>query len=443
MALSKHFAPKLLVKPLLVASAGLLGMSSAYAFQSNWGEYSAQCTRSGGVPNKADANGPLRCTAPSTPNRQQGPNAEDQRRQREARRQRDITWFSEEGAEYARRGDWPNAIRSLEEALDHDPDNEDLARDLASARFEQARAAASAAQARAEASAAQARAVALATAAAPRVTARPVNTDSSLVDAREASRRRAGRPLDGLPRLELMENSPGREGWLRGMDAIVHRDWPLALAWFRTAQRLDPTNPALARAVILAAWTIDRQRPLQLPLPQDYDMLFVDRSATAAASAVARRPADPSGLQLPEASDAEYLFNPATSEAARLLEQLWRDTDYVPTQALSGQAIAMLDRRMGGIRIANREAQTDGITTDAENARIDVERRRAAQGMDEDARLLLARGDRAGALNLAHSAHLQVPGNFRYRTLREALRQTLVGRQPTPAQAAAVRRPRN
>lgn len=75
----------------------------------------------------------------------QQPSPEDKRRQAEARRQRDIQWSSEEAADYVKRGDWDNAIRSFEEALERDPDNEDLARDLAQARSEKARARAAAA----------------------------------------------------------------------------------------------------------------------------------------------------------------------------------------------------------------------------------------------------------------------------------------------------------
>ena len=150
MAFSIRSAPRFLATTLL-ASFVFAGPIGALQTPSNWGEYSALCTSSGGDPHKADSSGPVRCTARPTPNQPQGASPEDQRRQREARRQRDITWFSEEGADYAQRGDWPNAVRSLEEALDNDPDNEDIARDLASARSEQARAVASAARARAAA----------------------------------------------------------------------------------------------------------------------------------------------------------------------------------------------------------------------------------------------------------------------------------------------------
>ena len=77
---------------------------------------------------------------PQSNTRPQQPSANEQRRQTELRRQRDIEWSSEEAADYAKRGDWANAIRSLEEALDRDPDNEALLKDLSQARAERARA---------------------------------------------------------------------------------------------------------------------------------------------------------------------------------------------------------------------------------------------------------------------------------------------------------------
>ena len=76
------------------------------------------------------------------PNRgPQQPSADEQRKQAELRRQRDIEWSSDEGADYAKRGDWNNAIRSFEEALERDPDNEGLLQDLAQARAERTKAA--------------------------------------------------------------------------------------------------------------------------------------------------------------------------------------------------------------------------------------------------------------------------------------------------------------
>lgn len=79
--------------------------------------------------------------------------------------------------------------------------------------------------------------------------------DPMVVDARNR-----GSLPPGVPRLEEVENSPGKEAWLRGMDAVVQRDWQLATAWFQTALQRDPTNPALGRAVELAKWTWERQK---------------------------------------------------------------------------------------------------------------------------------------------------------------------------------------
>lgn len=86
----------------------------------------------------------------------------------------------------------------------------------------------------------------------------------------------------GLPRLEEVENSPGYEAWLRGMDAVVRRDWILAAAWFGTAQLRDPTNTAFGRAVELSEWTRDFYlRPqarvvtaMRAPTNDDLELLF-------------------------------------------------------------------------------------------------------------------------------------------------------------------------
>jgi len=48
-------------------------------------------------------------------------------------------WSTDEALDYVERGDWDNAIRSFEEALDKDPDDEDLQQLLESAKAEKAR----------------------------------------------------------------------------------------------------------------------------------------------------------------------------------------------------------------------------------------------------------------------------------------------------------------
>jgi tetratricopeptide (TPR) repeat protein len=92
------------------------------------------------------------------------------------------------------------------------------------------------------------------------VTAAAVPTTSALVTSNDpmvVDARNRGALPPGVPRLEEVENSPGKEAWLRGMDAVVQRDWKLALAWFQTAQLRDPTNAALGRAILLAQWAIE------------------------------------------------------------------------------------------------------------------------------------------------------------------------------------------
>jgi tetratricopeptide (TPR) repeat protein len=167
-------------------------------------------------------------TSPPTSGSTQ-PSAEETRRQAELKRQRDIEWSSEEAADYAKRGDWNNAIRSFEEALDRDPDNEGLAKDLARARGEKARAAALAA-------------------------APAVNMDSSVVDTR-------GVPKDAawlIARVPQLAHSPAAEPIRKGFQALLTRDWKVALAWWQTALQSDPHNDALIRSIDLAQWMVDR-----------------------------------------------------------------------------------------------------------------------------------------------------------------------------------------
>lgn len=172
---------------------------------------------------------------PSTPQPgPQQPSAEDQRRKAEAKRQSDIQWSSEEAADYAKRGDWNNAIRSFEEALDRDPDNEDLAKDLARARSEKARAAVAAAS--------------------PRRPTPAVNIDSSVVDTRGVPQDAA----DLIARVPQLAQSPAANAIRKGFQAVVTRDWKVALAWWQTALQRDPHNDALIRSIDLAQWMVDR-----------------------------------------------------------------------------------------------------------------------------------------------------------------------------------------
>ena len=169
--------------------------------------------------------------------------APDQTRLREIQRQRRVDWATDEATEYARRGQWTNAISAFEEALDRDPDNEDIIRQLALAR--------------------SARARALATAAAPvvaapvRVAAPVVNTDASVVDTRGVPQVGA----DLLARVPQLAQSPAAESIRKGYQAMLTRDWPVALAWWQDALLRDPSNDAIVRSVELAQWMVEHAGP--------------------------------------------------------------------------------------------------------------------------------------------------------------------------------------
>lgn len=270
-----------------------------------------------------------------------------------------------------------------------------------------------------------------------------------------------GQPIPGLPRLELMENSPGREAWLRGMDAVATRDWRLALAWFQTAQLRDPGNAALARAIILSSWTLQNreataaqpggagQGALQVPSEQDLELIFGSRLQAPAQSG-AGAPPPSAALQVPRSEDLEFLFtqrafDPAHSAAARALaaesDAMDRQIEEATPYPNAGPSRAMHDRRTAGVSAALTEAGADRTFTEAENARIAAERRRAAQGLNDDARLLFSQGDFAGAAALIHSAHVQDRDNPEYRAVRTALRAVAEGRRgyADPNETAARR----
>jgi tetratricopeptide (TPR) repeat protein len=75
--------------------------------------------------------------SPAPPRGDVGTKADHSAEQAAARR-RDTEWSQEEGQDYLNRKDWDNAIRSFEEALDKDPDNDEIAALLTRARAEKA-----------------------------------------------------------------------------------------------------------------------------------------------------------------------------------------------------------------------------------------------------------------------------------------------------------------
>lgn len=79
--------------------------------------------------------------------------------------------------------------------------------------------------------------------------------DSSVVDARVA-------PLgaDLLAQVPELERSPAANRILKGYQAVITHDWPVALAWWQEALQRDPNNAALKRSVDLAQWMVDRRK---------------------------------------------------------------------------------------------------------------------------------------------------------------------------------------
>lgn len=106
-----------------------------------------------------------------------------------------------------------------------------------------------------------------------------------------------------IPPFQEVDNSPGREAWLRGIDAAARGDWELAAAWFGTARLRDPNNPALGRAVELAEWTRNFYRT-NARRPADQQ------------GVVAQRTEMESALRVPRDEDLALLFRDIQSDPA-------------------------------------------------------------------------------------------------------------------------------
>lgn len=253
-----------------------------------------------------------------------------------------------------------------------------------------------------------------------------VSTDPMVVDARGR-----GALPPGVPRLEEVENSPGREAWLRGMDAVLQRDWRLALPWFETALQRDPTNAALGRAVEIARWTLEHQnRPPPPPEPPGgrqppATLGPTSQDREAARQLWTRLARLPPGTGVSD----DFLFPPTEQAGVPELE------DRAP---LEGAAAQMFDAHLLGIARVIREAAADRQITAAERVRINDVRVSVAHALDEDARTRFQAGDVAGAVALLDRADQQWPHGTHYGRIRDALRASL---QPAPAPAARRRQP--
>lgn len=245
---------------LLAALIACSAADSALA-QTNWRRSGSQkeavCQGScGGGCGPCSGSSSGGATSSSVPS---GPSPELIKQQQDRQRLKAKAWSSDEALDYFDRKDWDNAIRSFEEALDRDPDDPDLNNWLKRAKAEKVKA--------------RMPILASPSRAAP-------DNDSKVVDTRGVPQ--AGADL--LAQVPELQNSPAADRIRKGHQALLNRDWPLALAWWQDALNRDPNNGALKRSVGLAKWMVDRQREVR-PGPV---MLFGAANAAAADSNFAR-----------------------------------------------------------------------------------------------------------------------------------------------------------
>ena len=130
-----------------------------------------------------------------------------------------------------------------------------------------------------------------------------INTDASVVDARNVPRE--GAYL--IVQVPELANSPAADRITKGYQAVLHHDWPVALAWWQDALQRDPNNAALKRSVDLAQWMVDPRKVTQSRPPSKLD---------AAVEAFSKGD-DAVALQLIKKAKAE---NPAlTAQADRMI----------------------------------------------------------------------------------------------------------------------------
>ncbi len=86
-------------------------------------------------------------------------------------------------------------------------------------------------------------------------TAATVNTDPSVVDAREVQE---GNAL--VAQIPALARSPAAGLMARGFAEIINHHWPLALVLWQQALNNDPGNDAIKRSVELAQWTVEYEK---------------------------------------------------------------------------------------------------------------------------------------------------------------------------------------
>lgn len=242
--------------------------------------------------------------------------------------------------------------------------------------------------------------------------------------------------LAGLPRLEEVENSPGRDAWLAGMAAAAESDWNVAVPAFETALQKDPGNAALARAVELARWTRDRRtssgelvasapeaEKKAIVVPQDADLEFLF-------SQLIEGPPPAKAVVAPKDSDLELLFAREKSMWERIEEE-------AAQEPLAGESRAVYDQRLASLSKEIRAAAQDNRFSAEENERILQARIEMARELEADAHRLLTKGDWRGAVALLDRAGAQVPADAEiYKQRSESIRRSFGSNDPVRSLSA-------
>lgn len=99
---------------------------------------------------------------------------------------------------------------------------------------------------------------------------RPTNSAPvSAVDARTPP------PNPTLPRVAEIESSPAADEARRAFQAIVAKDWPVAIVWYKQALLKDPNNAALKRSLELAEYTQARRLEIARQSSPMFDVLDI------------------------------------------------------------------------------------------------------------------------------------------------------------------------
>lgn len=275
-----------------------------------------------------------------------GPSQEEIAR---ARRVAASRQYNDQGVAAYARGDWAEAVRLQQLALDNDPGDAVIANNLSMARARL--------QEQNESKAASAHIRSLIEGYSASVT--PMNStggldfdqgstathaakagaqapqaldfgDPMVVDARDVP---SGLPkeVDDAIASGYAGAPPGVSDRVRkGFQAIAAHDWTVARAWFQDALNHDPENAGLKRLTELADFTLMRTQQKRLAktssmsgalqLPEDSDMQFLFSISD-------RQPASGVALQLPKESDLVYLFpglpDSETKELSEYTEKYW------------------------------------------------------------------------------------------------------------------------